>query len=184
MLKDLADHIDTQHALCVQWDGFIINPAAWTPQFLEFDYIGAVWPHFEDGHDVGNGGFSLRSKRLLELAKKIPYDGSAPEDVVIARVARGALEAKGIRFAPRKLAQRFAYERTSSTGTEFGFHGAFNLVELLEKDEVYRLLNSLEPQVLNENEHKELFRWAIRKRYPRIAAMLIARILRQRMREQ
>src|SRR5690348_18046614 len=57
MLHDLAGHISTRHALCVQWDGFIVNPCAWDPDFLTYDYIGAVWPHVDDGHNVGNGGF-------------------------------------------------------------------------------------------------------------------------------
>ncbi len=62
MLRELANHIDTSHALCIQWDGFVLNGNAWLPVFLEYDYIGSVWPQFHDGRNVGNGGFSLRSK--------------------------------------------------------------------------------------------------------------------------
>ncbi|GAG29531.1 unnamed protein product, partial [marine sediment metagenome] len=32
---------------------------AWRPQFLKYDYIGAVIPRTQ-GPQVGNGGFSLR----------------------------------------------------------------------------------------------------------------------------
>ena len=66
MLQELHDHISTAHALCIQWDGYVLNAQAWDASFLDYDYIGSVWPQFGDGHRVGNGGFSLRSKRLLE----------------------------------------------------------------------------------------------------------------------
>ena len=74
MLRDLVGHISTGHALCIQWDGFVVNGGGWQPEFLEYDYIGAVWPHFTDGHNVGNGGFSLRSRRLLRACKDLPTD--------------------------------------------------------------------------------------------------------------
>ena len=65
VLKSLLPHVATSHVLLVQWDGYVINPAAWDPAFLECDYIGAKWFWHEDGMRVGNGGFSLRSRRLL-----------------------------------------------------------------------------------------------------------------------
>ncbi|MFL6734647.1 MAG: DUF5672 family protein, partial [Sphingomicrobium sp.] len=112
ILRDLAAHIDTSHALCIQWDGFVLDGACWDPGFLDFDYIGAVWPQFRDGHNVGNGGFSLRSKGLLELCRELHLNGSEPEDLVIGRWNRPELEARGIRYAPEAVARRFAYERT------------------------------------------------------------------------
>ncbi len=66
LLHKLVGHIRAPHCLVVQWDGFVIKPTRWDPRFLDFDYIGAPWPQFHDGHEVGNGGFSLRSRRLLE----------------------------------------------------------------------------------------------------------------------
>ena len=41
VLKELGSYIRTDHVLLVQWDGFIINPQSWRPEFLEYDYIGA-----------------------------------------------------------------------------------------------------------------------------------------------
>ena len=41
VLKSLLAHIDTPHVLVVQWDGYVVNPDAWRPEFLEIDYIGA-----------------------------------------------------------------------------------------------------------------------------------------------
>src|SRR4030095_4866549 len=65
VMKELAAHVDTDFALLVQWDGFVVNASAWSDDFLEHDYIGAKWIFYDDGHTVGNGGFSLRSTRLL-----------------------------------------------------------------------------------------------------------------------
>ena len=57
VLKRLAPFVDTSHALIVQWDGYVVNPAAWTPEFAECDYIGARWYWQPEGFRVGNGGF-------------------------------------------------------------------------------------------------------------------------------
>src|SRR5688572_30053024 len=43
MIRGLPKHIETEHCLVVQWDGFVINADRWDPGFLEFDYIGAPW---------------------------------------------------------------------------------------------------------------------------------------------
>lgn len=176
MLRHLADHIETSHALCVQWDGFVLNGDAWDPQFLEFDYIGAVWPHFDDGKNVGNGGFSLRSKRLLDACGDLPFDGSCQEDIVISRLFRQHLQERGIRFAPEEVARRFSYERTKPTGREFGFHGAFNLVRYLSPAKAANLFRTLEPGVLTRREHMELLRWALRRRYGRLALAIVLRL--------
>jgi len=148
MLRDLAEHVKTSHALCVQWDGFVLDGSAWDPRFLDFDYIGALWPQFRDGHNVGNGGFSLRSRRLLEACRSLPSDGSEAEDIIIARRCRPELEMQGMRFAPAPVAAKFAYERAAPTGREFGFHGAFNLVRYLPPRKALELFRTLEPEVL------------------------------------
>jgi hypothetical protein len=176
ILKALAEHISTSHALCVQWDGFVVDGAAWDPAFLNFDYIGAPWPHFSDGHNVGNGGFSLRSRRLLEACRDLPFDGTQLEDVLICRQWRPELERRGIRFAPESVARRFAYERTSPRGDEFGFHGAFNLVRLLAPTDALRLFRSLEPGMLARNERWEVFAWAVRRGRLRLALEMLRRL--------
>lgn len=156
MLHELADHITTSHVLVVQWDGFVRDGSRWQDQFLDYDYIGAVWPQFEDAHKVGNGGFSLRSKRLLDAIRQIPAEPE-PEDVLICRKHRHMLEADhDIRFARSETARLFSYERERSNGGEFGFHGAYNLLAELPIDVTARLLDSLEPGVLGERESVEL----------------------------
>jgi hypothetical protein len=176
MLRNLADHVETPHALCVQWDGFVLDGAAWEPGFLDYDYIGAPWPHFADRHTVGNGGFSLRSRALLRSSKELPVGGSQSEDVLICRQYRPELEARGLCFAPEPVARRFAYERMPPTGAEFGFHGAFNLVRMLPRARVLSLFRSLEPNVLARSERLELLRWALANGRPGVAIEMARRL--------
>jgi hypothetical protein len=132
MLSRLIDFIATTHCLIVQWDGFVLDGGRWDERFLDFDYVGAPWPQFSDGHDVGNGGFSLRSARLLKACRDPRFVRGHPEDVAICRTNRPLLENEhGIRFADRAVAARFACERTSKVDETFGFHGAFNMVPAL-----------------------------------------------------
>jgi len=72
MLHEMADHVATDFALVVQWDGYVLDSAGWRDEFLEYDYIGAPWPQFDDGRRVGNGGFSLRSSQLLRVCATLP----------------------------------------------------------------------------------------------------------------
>ncbi len=43
VIWELDKFVDTPHVLIVQHDGFILNPRAWTDEFLNYDYIGAPW---------------------------------------------------------------------------------------------------------------------------------------------
>lgn len=176
MLRDLAPHVETSHALCVQWDGFVLDGDAWDPHFLDYDYVGAVWPQFHDGFNVGNGGFSLRSRRLLEACVQLPFDESQVEDVLIGRICRPQLEDQGIRFAPESIARRFAYERTTPTGDEFGFHGAFNLVRILSAEESLDVFRSLDRGMLARIERLEILRWALSHGEVRLALQLLLRL--------
>lgn len=128
VIKRLDQYIDTEFALVIQHDGFILNPEAWTEDFLKYDYIGALW-YYLGTPIVGNGGFSLRSKKLIHwLAnnwKKI--DASIhPEDFFICKFARVDIEKEGMVFAPENIAKRFSLEgnrRSVVWNGEFGFHG-------------------------------------------------------------
>ena len=176
MLRDLAGHISTSHALCVQWDGYVLDGGAWDPKFLDYDYIGAPWPHFGDGFNVGNGGFSLRSRRLLEACAGLPLDRPLLEDVIICRRYRLPLEAQGIRFAPEEVARRFSYERTSAQGDEFGFHGSFNLVRHISPHHALHLFRNLDPELLARNERWELLGWALRHGRIALALEMVRRL--------
>jgi hypothetical protein len=184
MLRDLTAHVATQHVLCIQWDGYVLDPDQWDPAFLDYDYIGAPWPHFMDGMRVGNGGFSLRSRRLIEACAALPISNEA-EDVAICRTHRSMLETRfGLRFAPEDVARRFAYERMDPTGEEFGFHGALNMVGLVSSRELRSLLRELEPNLLNRREHHELLYSALRRGDLRLAGVIWRRLHHEQSRKR
>ena len=146
VIKSLNEHIETKFVLNFQHDGFIFNTGAWKDEFLNYDYIGAVWPivnwgEYLKGSDrvsffgVGNGGFSLRSKKLLEALSKEETikDSFHPEDFYVCSLHREMLEEKyGIKYAPRHIAEEFSVERGELTN-QFGFHGKWFLSRFLEK---------------------------------------------------
>ena len=129
----------------VQLDGFIVSPAAFTEKFLEYDYVGAPWRStrkrpLESGYQVGNGGFSLRSRKFLKAAAElrwhkewqhidVPTKYYGNEDYFLCVVMHDELVQKGVRFAPISVAQRFSiqagdqFARNHSLSTTFGFHG-------------------------------------------------------------
>lgn len=144
VINDLWQYVNTTHVLLVQYDGFILNPKAWTDEYLEYDYIGAPWlvadwsvTNFSFPEEligklvVGNGGFSLRSKKMLELTSKLSQTGEItrlhPEDTSLCVWYRNLLEAEGIKFAPINLAKQFSFESEDKDNYywdgQFGFHG-------------------------------------------------------------
>jgi hypothetical protein len=130
LVKQLVHHITTPWVLVVQWDGYVLNGARWNSAYLDYDYVGARWPDHHDGADVGNGGFSLRSARLLQAlaSDRFAVPENPIEDDLICRAWRPALEAEfGIRFATGMIADNFAYEGSHPDWPTFGFHGVFNL---------------------------------------------------------
>jgi Flp pilus assembly protein TadD len=139
MIHRLHEYIHGSHALVIQYDGFVLNPGAWDPEFLRYDYIGPA-VRFADGQAGGIGGFSLRSRKLLAALRDDPqirlYDASKvnyPEDVAICYSFRKLLETRhGIRFAPGEVADRFAAEAIAPTTRTFGFHNLMHLVCLYQ----------------------------------------------------
>jgi hypothetical protein len=102
--------------------------------------VGAPWPERVpvqpgnrflalDKNRVGNGGFSLRSRKLLEATAAIDYDALdfpvKSEDIVVCHYLYDAMRAQGIRFAPVELAASFSVETLHKRGTysALGFHG-------------------------------------------------------------
>lgn len=144
LLTGLLPHIRTSHVLIVQWDGFVLDASQWSPAFLAHDYIGAPWHDMPPERSVGNGGFSLRSRRLLEALQQVRIDAPHPEDICICQHLRPELEARfGLRFAPPDLARRFAFERLPPAGPSFGFHGLFNMHHALPPAALSALLGEL-----------------------------------------
>lgn len=153
ILQELVRYIDTDYCLIIQADGFVLNPSRWMSEFLEYDYIGAPWPetlklnvppHLKylihesqltidvRANLVGNGGFSLRSKRLLAETVKINFDELRyllkSEDLIICHYFYEKMKSAGMRFPRPELAAKFSIESpTAAYGqnpkTSFGFHG-------------------------------------------------------------
>jgi hypothetical protein len=160
VIKELNYYIDTEYVLLIQYDGFIINPDAWSDEFKQFDYIGAKWHWYTDGFTVGNGGFSLRSKKLLEV---LSDDGVVidsldhGEDTFICRNYRRVLENRhNINFAPESIAERFSYERSEPLDKTFGFHGLFNMWRYIKADKLENFVSLLSPKTLGAIEAVEL----------------------------
>ena len=160
MLYALEYFIDTDFALVVQKDGWVLSADNWREDFYDCDYIGApsvaaltinaagdrsvydgyVWQGELGRADlevfpVYNGGFSLRSKRLLGAPRRLglsmdiqppslvhSYEGKEvrremhwpwghhAEDAQLCMYMRGALTADGLRFAPLDVALDFSFE--------------------------------------------------------------------------
>ena len=147
MIYNLCGHVQTSHCLVIQADGFVINSEKWDPEFLAYDYIGALWPVCEDAFITpfnehvrcGNGGFSLRSKKLLEVPRhqyiefnvnqgdfyKHMNANNFAEDGNICVHNRHVYEKAGCIFAPVEVCARFSHEKPlpETQGiTPFGFH--------------------------------------------------------------
>lgn len=148
IIYDLHNHIESEFVLIVQDHAFIINPDSWMNEFLNYDYIGAPWPWRENsfitpfGEHIrcGNGGFSLRSKKLLEIPSKveIPFKVSEQsdfykmfgstntnEDGNICVHNRHIFEENGCKFAPIEVAKYFSYESPVPENIgiiPFGYH--------------------------------------------------------------
>jgi glycosyltransferase involved in cell wall biosynthesis len=124
IIYELNQYIDTEFALLVHADGFVVNPSSWKDEFLNYDYIGAPWPlptdnySYRDAHGnivrVGNS-VSLRSKRLLELPIRLnmpwePFHGYWNEDGFICAKNKHVYEREGMKIAPLDVAKYFSHE--------------------------------------------------------------------------
>ena len=124
----LGDYVSSDHVLIVQDDGYIINPNLWKDEFLSYDYIGAPWPttytwrkrwsekRYSNAsrnakrNRVGNGGFSLRSKKFLNYASTFDSCNGIAEDVFLCLVNYEKALDYDIKFAPFETALKFSYE--------------------------------------------------------------------------
>jgi predicted O-methyltransferase YrrM len=139
MSKELNSIVNTDYVLVIQHDGFILNPDKWDNRFLEYDYIGAPWSAKYTEHAdrrVGNGGFSLRSKKFLEACEK-DFEGhwGRNEDWEICVVQREFFESRRIKFAPVEVASKFSMEShledcDNDLKNKFGFHGYRHFEEI------------------------------------------------------
>lgn len=126
-LHKLPDYIDTEFCLSIHDDGFIINPHLWKDEFFEYDYIGAPWVP-GPWPRVGNGGFCLKSKKLLNLTKNIPWYPGDHDDTSICQGHQAHFISNGCLYAPVEVAMTFSLESKIpeceyNLNNCFGFHG-------------------------------------------------------------
>ena len=176
VLRELPGYVQTSHVLVSQWDGFVVDAGAWRPEFLDCDYIGASWPEQPDATAVGNGGFSLRSQKLLQAGLDAHIEQVHPEDQVLCREHRVWLEQRhGIRFAPRELARNFAYENETPRQATFGFHGPRNLPRVLDQATLTAWLAELPDAFFRSRDARRLARSLLAHRMPDAASALLQR---------
>ena len=133
IVYELHKHIETDFVLIVQNDGFIVNSEQWNDNFLNYDYIGAPFPIPSENDKisyrtpknelvrVGNGGVSLRSKKLLSLPTELNLEWKSyfnywNEDGFFCVHNREILETNGCVFAPVSVAAQFSHEKETKAG--------------------------------------------------------------------
>lgn len=141
IIYDLPMYVDTDFAMLIHADGYVINPFLWRGEFLNYDFVGAPWPLPNDGFSyrtesgrlvrVGNS-VSLRSKKLMDLIATRPMEyhyGNNNEDGQICCWNREWLESQGCKFAPLEVAVHFSkeHEIPENVGIKtFAFHETNN----------------------------------------------------------
>jgi hypothetical protein len=164
IIYDLWRHVKTDFCLLIQADGYVINPRQWESEFLNYDYIGAPWKVSDTAYidprgihqRVGNGGFSLRSRKLLEIPNEveIPWDVRNPkiyknfsglfsEDGNICVHNRHLYESAGCEWAPIEVALKFSFENKIlewNGEKTFGFHKNFPYFSNVVKDKFHQMI--------------------------------------------
>ena len=130
IIRELNSYVDTKYVLIVQSDGFVTNIDKYDASFLTYDYIGAPWKNIAHYNSirVGNGGFSLRSKRFLEICQKYCQIHGFNEDHLVCITYRNIFLNNGIKYAPLDIASLFSYEsgecdNNITSYDTFGIHG-------------------------------------------------------------
>jgi len=156
-ILQLSNYIDCEYVLIVQDDGHVVNPHLWTDEFLKYDYIGAPWPNSKKwrsrwnkydeqqrliiknnikNNRVGNGGFSLRSKKFLKYSEQFSDCNGLAEDIYLTLFKYQDAIDYGIKFCHFDLALRFSSEtplnftksreiknKNYNFNKHFGWHG-------------------------------------------------------------
>jgi len=167
ILKHLWLYLESEYALIIQWDGMAVNRMSWSNEYLNYDYIGAPW----DGNDqyrVGNGGFSLRSKKLIDALRdteiQLGKQSGELEDAAICREYRPLLEQKySITYAPYDIAKNFSFE-LNFTGNTFGFHGIWNTARFFSYQDLEYIID-----------HMPVYIWKTEWKYQRLLNILANR---------
>ncbi len=167
-MLSLGKYIKSPFVLVIQDDGHVINPKKWDEDYLKFDYIGAPWPndkkwnsrwkkynevgekivHNLSFNRIGNGGFSLRSKKFLEYSSTFSDTTFLAEDIFLNIFNYDYAKNFGIKYPDIETAINFSYEiplkgkslekkakkESLNLNNHFGWHGKHfsNYQELLD----------------------------------------------------
>ncbi len=172
--------IKTPFALWIEWDGYVTDERAWKPEFLDYDYIGAKWlfdaPGNVSGFRVGNSGFCLQSKKMMDALRDdprfVPVAGQFV-DLLMCGPYRPILESDyGIRFAPPEVADLFSYEATLPSFPTFGFHGFGNIWRHANDDEIIKMADTIDPYVFLSRHYTRLIAsYALQAKYSMVEAL-------------
>jgi hypothetical protein len=181
VLAELDKYITSKFCLVTQWDSWVIESKYWNSNFFQYDYIGATWPHYSIDK-VGNGGFSLRSKKLLEASREFIKDNpivASPliEDDYICRENRSKFEdLYHIKFSPIEMANEFSVERNGLPNKSFGFHGFFNFNVVIKNDSVLKkLISSLNDECFLDIASYDLTKSLLKEKRISIAKQVLRR---------
>lgn len=165
-VETLHTRFNSEYVMLIQSDGFPLRKGL--EEFAgTYDYIGAPWNRASwytnivfpyPKYCVGNGGFTIRSKRLCEMAafcyrkkyRHLPYGYWLADDVyyckTLPRFEKKCRET--MVYAPPEVAGRFAFEanREFYARTDkmpFGFHAAHGFDQIMHdfSDHLYALTN-------------------------------------------
>jgi hypothetical protein len=143
MLTEAYRHVETEHCLVVQRDGFILNPESWKPEWLELDYVAPIFMQtYADGEKVGSGGFSLRSKLMMKrIAHEYPVWDGTQEHAEKLQSRLGFYEDGVISFKHKKNFKIASLEQAADFGQggnrnidyyrhkPFGFHRTWQKID-------------------------------------------------------
>lgn len=145
--NDSPKSVTTPHMIFLEWDGAVRDVRAWEPSFLDYDYIGAPWPGKRagqwtprEGCSVGNGGFTLWSKKLMDCLSANRATLRVATDTHISIEHRRALENLcGAKWASEPVGFQFSYEHGTNeerSRPSFGVHDVFNWPLALSQGEI------------------------------------------------
>lgn len=130
------------------WDNIAISPKILIFQtdsgirknnildFIHYDYIGAPWPWVTDDYNVGNGGFSLRTRAVMSyIVNNFKFAAIDSEDLMF----HSALKLlPNVRLPSPSVASAFSMEHNHHPDP-LGFHKVY---EFHPRDVVSKLLSS------------------------------------------
>lgn len=139
--RRLHAYVSSSHALLMRWDAGVLDPRAWSDEFLVYDHLAAP---AEPDEPAALPGLSLRSRRWLRAGADPRLVAPWLDDRRMAGEHRGFLEsAHGVHFAPAALSRRFAAVGGRAGDGVFGFVGAAYLPGLLGEEETLELIQRL-----------------------------------------